>query len=306
MPSRRSASSPLAGKSERPVVVIVDGTQNPLAGLSLAHRAMTAMATPPVMLFIAPARGSDAIAGLAASQLAAVIEAPLSDADLASALLGILAGDERLAKFAEPEPPRRVASASGAAASAAVAPEPVPAPSPVAQQEPEPQSMEIPSIAAAKPLKILVAEDNPGNVKVLKGVLEGAGHEVEITTDGEAALSALERTRFDIALLDINMPEVNGYEVTKLYRVGHIGEWRLPIVALTADATSETERLCREAGMDAVLIKPVEATQLLTTLDEIHGRLMRHERIAVGAPPMVVTPITVTSALHAGIRRDGR
>ncbi len=129
-------------------------------------------------------------------------------------------------------------------------------------------------------------------MKVLKGVLEGAGHEVEITTDGEAALSALERTRFDIALLDINMPEVNGYEVTKLYRVGHIGEWRLPIVALTADATSETERLCREAGMDAVLIKPVEATQLLTTLDEIHGRLMRHERIAVGAPPMVVTPIT--------------
>jgi len=275
----------LAGKSERPVVVIVDGTQNPLAGLSLAHRAMTAMATPPVMLFIAPARGSDAIAGLAASQLAAVIEAPLSDADLASALLGILAGDERLAKLAEIEPPAprvRAAAATATATSAAPAPTAAPAPQPV----------EIPSIAAAKPLKILVAEDNPGNVKVLKGVLEGAGHEVEITTDGEAALSALERTRFDIALLDINMPEVNGYEVAKLYRVGHIGEWRLPIVALTADATSETERLCREAGMDAVLLKPVEAAELLSTLGEIHARLTRPERIAVGAPPMVVTPIT--------------
>jgi two-component system sensor histidine kinase RpfC len=282
----------LAGKSERPVVVIVDGTQNPLAGLSLAHRAMTAMATPPVMLFIAPARGSDAIAGLAASQLAAVIEAPLSDADLASALLGILAGDDRLAKFAEPEPPpRRVAAAATGTAAPSVAPQPAPAPVAQPEQEPEKRPMEIPSIAAAKPLKILVAEDNPGAVKVLKGVLEGAGHEVEITTDGEAALSALERTRFDIALLDINMPEVNGYEVTKLFRVGHIGEWRLPIVALTADATSETERLCREAGMDAVLIKPVEAAQLLSTLDEIHARLMRPERIAVGAP-MVVTSIT--------------
>jgi two-component system sensor histidine kinase RpfC len=247
---------------------------------------MTAMATPPVMLFIAPPRGSDAIAGLAASQLAAVIEAPLSDADLASALLGILAGDERLAKFAEPEPPRRMAAAS---ASATVAPPPARAP--VAQPELEPLPMEVPSIAAAKPLKILVAEDNPGNAKVLKGVLEGAGHEVEITIDGEAALSALERTRFDIALLDINMPEVNGYEVAKLYRVGHIGEWRMPIVALTADATSETERLCREAGMDAVLIKPVEAAHLLSTLDEVHGRLMRPERIAVGAPMVVVTPI---------------
>ena len=272
----------LAGKSERPVVIIIDGTQNPLAGLSLAHRAMTAMATPPVMLFIAPPRGSEAIAGLAASQLAAVIEAPLADADLASALLGILAGDERLAKFADSAPVAPRVAAPAAGPSAAPAQAAVPA---------APQPVEIPSIAAAKPLKILVAEDNPGAVKVLKGVLEGAGHEVEIATDGEAALSALERTRFDIALLDINMPEVNGYEVTKLYRVGHIGEWRMPIVALTADATSETERLCREAGMDAVLLKPVEAAQLLSTLDEIHARLMRPERIAVGAP-MVVTPIT--------------
>ena len=138
-------------------------------------------------------------------------------------------------------------------------------------------------------------------MKVLKGVLEGAGHEVEITTDGEAALSALERTRFDIALLDINMPEVNGYEVTKLYRVGHIGEWRLPIVALTADATSETERLCREAGMDAVLIKPVEAAQLLTharrdpcTADA--ARAHRRRRAADGGDAD-----HRTSALHAGI-----
>jgi two-component system sensor histidine kinase RpfC len=276
----------LAGRSTRPVALIVDGTQDPLAGLSLAHRARTAMATPPVLLFIASARGGEAIAGLAASQLAAVIEAPLCDTDLAAALLGVLAGDERLATLAEAAPPR------AAAAAPKLAPKAAASASSAAPLAPVPQPVEIPSIAAAKPLKILVAEDLPGNAKVLKGVLEGAGHEVEITSDGEAALSSLERTRFDIALLDINMPEVNGYEVAKLYRVGHIGEWRLPIVALTADATSETERLCREAGMDAVLTKPVEAAQLLATLDEIHARLMRPERLAVGAPPMVVTPIT--------------
>ncbi|HEY1506159.1 MAG TPA: ATP-binding protein [Stellaceae bacterium] len=284
----------LVGKSERPVVVIVDGTQNPLAGLSLAHRATTAMVMPPVILFIAPTRGSDAIAGLAPSQLAAVIEAPLSDTDLAGALLGILAGDEHMAQLAETEPSVQRVTLAAPAATANPAPNEAlataAATAPAAA--PAPQPAEIPSIAAAKPLKILIAEDNPGNMKVLKGVLEGAGHEVEIATDGEAALSALERTRFDLALLDIHMPEVSGYEVTKLYRVGHIGEWRLPIVALTADATSETERLCREAGMDAVLLKPVEAAQLLATLDEIHARLMRPERLAVGAPPMVVTPIT--------------
>src|SRR6201999_43125 len=94
----------LVGKSERPVVVIIDGTQNPLAGLSLAHRAITAMATPPVTLFIAPPRGSDAIAALAPSQLAAVIEAPLNDPDRASALRGCLAGDGRLAKLVQPAP----------------------------------------------------------------------------------------------------------------------------------------------------------------------------------------------------------
>ena len=276
----------LAGKSERPVVVIIDGTLNPLAGLSLAHRAMTAMATPPVMLFIAPARGSEAIAGLAASQLAAVIEAPLHDADLASALLGILAGDERLARLAEPAP--RMAMPAIAAAPVGIGTCRLCA----AAERAPPPATEIPSLAtASKPLRVLVAEDNPANCKVLKSVLEGAGHEVEIATDGEAALTALERTRFDIALLDINMPEVSGFEVSKLYRVGHVGEWRLPIVALTADATSETERLCREAGMDAVLTKPIEAAQLLGALDEVHARLSRPERIAVGAP-VVVTPIT--------------
>ena len=269
----------LAGKGVRPAVVIIDGTQNPLAGLSLAHRAATAMASPPVILFIAPERGSDAIAGLATAQIAAVVEAPLSDGDLASALLGILAGDERLARPLELDPP----------APPSAPPMSMTAPTPAAAA---PQATEVAPVAAAKAFKILVAEDNAASARLVKSVLESAGHEVEIASDGEAALGALDRTRFDIALLDINMPEVSGYEVAKLYRIGHVGESRLPIVALTADATSETERLCREAGMDAVLTKPVEASQLLNTLDEVHARLTRPERIAVGAPAVVVTPIT--------------
>jgi len=265
----------LAGRSSRPAIVIVDGRDNPLAALSLAHRSMSAMAMAPLILFVAAPQGGEAIASLAASQLAAVIEAPVAEADLASAFLGILAGDELAAQVpdfapgedaAEAEPVRPVANA------AAPAVEPPPA-------------------RSARALKILVADDNAANCKILKSVLEAAGHEVEVVGDGEAALSALDRARFDLALLDINMPEVSGYEVAKLYRVGHIGEWRMPIVALTADATSETERLCREAGMDAVLTKPVEASQLAAELETIYARAARPERIAVGAPP-VVTPIT--------------
>lgn len=265
----------LVARTGRPAILIIDGRDNPLAGLSLAHRSMTAMATAPLILFIAQPQGGEAIASLAASQLAAVIEAPMSEADLASALLGLLAGDDLIGDLPEflPEPAQQRTAA----------PSPVPAGAPVAETA---------NSSSAASLRILVADDNVSNCKILKSVLENAGHKVEVVTDGEAALSALDRTRFDLALLDINMPEISGYEVAKLYRVSHIGEWRLPIVALTADATSETERLCREAGMDAVLTKPMEAAQLITELEAIHARSARSERIAVGAL-RVVTPITV-------------
>ena len=263
----------LAGKSGRPAIVIVDGRDNALAALSLAHRATSAMATAPLILFLAPSQGGEAIARLAASQLADVIEAPMTEADLASALLGVLAG-ENLASIGDSAgimaegPGAPAATDNGRAAAETLRP------------------------AGAPALRILVADDNAANGKILKSVLENAGHEVEITSDGEAALSALDRSHFDVALLDINMPEMNGYEVAKLYRVSHIGEWRLPIIALTADATSETERLCREAGMDAVLTKPVEAAQLLAEIETISAQTaVKPERMAVGAP-RVVTPIT--------------
>jgi len=61
--------------------------------------------------------------------------------------------------------------------------------------------------------------------------------------------------------------------VTKFYRMEHLSDLRLPIIALTADGTSETERLCRDAGLDAVLTKPVEATQLLAAIDETYARV---------------------------------
>lgn len=259
----------LAGRSAHPVIVIVDGRENPLAALSLAHRAVSAMATPPRILFIAPPHGGEAIARLAASQLAAVIEAPMSDADLASALLGVLAGETLT-----PRPEERAEMAARAAPPEGA------------------EAGETPLPVAGKALRILVADDNAANCKVLKSALEGAGHQVETASDGEAALSALDRAHFDLALVDINMPEISGYEVAKLYRVGHIGEWRMPIVALTADATTETERLCREAGMDAVLTKPVEPAQLLGEIEAVYARAVWPEQMAVGAP-RVVTPITV-------------
>ncbi len=283
-----AALADLAGKkgSVNPAVVLLDGRDNPLAALSLAHRLGNASSEEHQILFIAGPRGSDAVARLGVAQLTAVIEAPVSEAQLASALLSMLASDPRAhgvetLSLNQPMTESAPLPASYPAASAR--------PAPVQPQSPGPQS---PAPApAARALKVLVADDNAANCKILKKILEMAGHQVEVVSDGEEALAALERVRFDLALLDINMPDVTGYEVAKLYRMGHVGEWRLPIVALTADVTSETERLCREAGMDAVLTKPMEPAQLLNAINEIHGRAALTDRRPLLAP-QVVTPIS--------------
>ena len=90
-----------------------------------------------------------------------------------------------------------------------------------------------------------------------------------LVENGDQALDALDTGRFDIVLMDVNMPGTSGLDVTKIYRMAHIGDPHLPIVALTADATTETRRLCEEAGMDAYVTKPVEAARLLQVIDEL-------------------------------------
>ncbi|MDE1930847.1 MAG: response regulator [Alphaproteobacteria bacterium] len=272
-----AALADFSSVDSRPALAMLDGRVNPMAALAFAHRLTTEHTEPPVIVVIAPEGGSDAIAGIGAAELAAVIEAPVRPEALASALMSALASNPRQRQV-ESEP----------AAEPAV---PV-APPPAAVASPLPSPTPLPPPRPAQPLKVLVADDNAANCKILKKVLEMAGHQAVVVADGEQALAALERDRFDLALLDINMPDVTGYEVAKLYRMSHVGEWRLPIVALTADVTSETERLCREAGMDAVLTKPMEPAQLLAALTDIHAKAAAGDRRPIFAP-QVVTPISV-------------
>ena len=118
-------------------------------------------------------------------------------------------------------------------------------------------------------LSVLVAEDNPVNRKVTARILERAGHQYRLAENGDQALDALETSRFDIVLMDVNMPGASGLDVAKIYRATHLADVHLPIVALTADATTETRRACEEAGMDAYITKPVEAARLLEVIDEL-------------------------------------
>ncbi len=116
-------------------------------------------------------------------------------------------------------------------------------------------------------LRVLVAEDNRTNQMVIGKILERAGHDFKIVANGEEVLDSLKEETFDIALLDLHMPVMGGIEAAKLSRFMSPGSPRMPIVALTADATPEARAECEEAGMDACLTKPID-TRILFDLFE--------------------------------------
>jgi two-component system sensor histidine kinase RpfC len=149
--------------------------------------------------------------------------------------------------------------------------------------------------AAGRKLSILVADDNRMNQKVLREILTRAGHQVQLAANGEEALDALDITTFDLVLMDINMPVMNGIEATKLFRFTAIDRPHVPIVALTADATPDVAARCAEAGMDACLTKPIEPEQLFAAIDDA---LDGHAPAAPTQPQLL--PDNVTTLPQAG------
>ena len=132
-----------------------------------------------------------------------------------------------------------------------------------------PLPMSWPDAASRPALSVLVAEDNRINQQVIERMLRSAGHTVTLVDDGGQALDALETGSFDIVLIDVNMPVMNGLDVVKLHRFATDAGESTPFIALTADATEETRRACEEAGMAAYLTKPVDMEQLLTLIDRV-------------------------------------
>ncbi|KAA0944476.1 response regulator [Pseudomonas sp. ANT_H14] len=114
--------------------------------------------------------------------------------------------------------------------------------------------------------RILLVEDNPVNQLVAKGMLSKLGCEVIVAAHGGEALKLLEEQRFDMVLMDCNMPVMDGYEASRQIR--RSGRWpELPIVALTANALSEERERCRAAGMNDYLAKPFRREELNGLLD---------------------------------------
>jgi len=123
------------------------------------------------------------------------------------------------------------------------------------------------------PLRVLVAEDNAVNRKVAVRLLEKRGHVVVAVEDGAQALRALDAEAFDVALMDVQMPEMDGFEATAAIRARErVHGGHLPIVALTAYAMRGDRERCLEAGMDAYVTKPVNADELVATLERLVPR----------------------------------
>ena len=137
-----------------------------------------------------------------------------------------------------------------------------------APEAPADEAVTVPWRAGAS-RRILVAEDNRTNQKVIERMLRSVGHEVTIVENGEQALDALENHTFDLVLMDLNMPVMGGLDAIRLHRFAASGE-RIPrFVALTADASDETRRQSAEAGIDAYVTKPVEVRELLSLVDRL-------------------------------------
>jgi CheY-like chemotaxis protein len=139
---------------------------------------------------------------------------------------------------------------------------------PVEQLKPAHSSA--PPIKPLSPLRVLVAEDNPVNRKLATRILQNAGHTVVCALDGQEAIDALSQEHFDIVLMDVQMPRMDGFEATSEIRKRDAAlSLRTPIVALTANAMKGDRQRCLDAGMDGYVSKPLRSTELLEVMAEI-------------------------------------
>ncbi len=122
-------------------------------------------------------------------------------------------------------------------------------------------------------LRILLAEDNPFNQKLALGLLGKEGHAITVVGNGAEAVAALERGTFDLVLMDVQMPEMDGLQATRLIREREQGTGRhVPVLAMTAYAMKGDREKCLEAGMDGYVTKPVRARELFEAIAAAVGR----------------------------------
>ncbi len=223
-----------AGSAGEPfALVLIDGHMPEMDGFALAERIQETPQTPGTTLVMLTSGGQPGdVARCRELGIASYLMKPIKQSDLLRAIGGAL----RLT--AQVEPGTGLAPAAGR--------------------------------ASRRPLHVLLAEDNLVNQRLAVRLLEKAGHTAVIAGNGREALAALERQRFDVVLMDVEMPEMGGFEAT-----GHIRErekangGHVPIVAMTAHALKGDRDRCLAAGMDGYVAKPIHAEDLRRTIEAL-------------------------------------
>jgi GAF domain-containing protein/CheY-like chemotaxis protein/HPt (histidine-containing phosphotransfer) domain-containing protein len=244
----RAAASPVEAlgrvkAGERFDVGILDMHMPEMDGVDLAHaiRAHLAEATPPLVLFTSLGRRE---ARAESEGFAAYLNKPIKPSQLFDALVSVLADEPAQA-------PQR-----GAA------------------------RIEFdPGMARRHPLRILLAEDNVVNQKLALRLLEQMGYRADLAANGLEAIDAVERQTYDVVLMDVQMPELDGFEASREI-VRRWPEHRPRIVAMTANAMQGDRELCEAAGMDDYVAKPIRVGELVAALERCGARAERVTRAA--------------------------
>jgi signal transduction histidine kinase/CheY-like chemotaxis protein len=222
---------------------LVDGMMPEMDGVTLAARVRDdpAIAAVPLLL-LTSAGGLDAGENCRDLGFAAFMTKPIRQSDLLEALLRVLDPDQRDPATAPPA--RDVARRDGGR----------------------------PAASPSRRLRVLLAEDNLVNQKVAVRMLEGMGHNVTVVDNGREAVHASRAGGFDAILMDVQMPEMDGFEAVAEIRAQESGTpRRTPIIALTAHAMKGDRERCLDAGFDSYLPKPVRQAELREELGFLEG-----------------------------------
>jgi two-component system, sensor histidine kinase and response regulator len=161
---------------------------------------------------------------------------------------------------------------------------------PLVRPTPRQQAATAP-VPAATPLHILVAEDNELSAQVLEQALVRQGHRVRLASNGREVLTLAEQGGFDLLLLDVHMPELDGFQVVRAIRERELtAGGHLPIIALTARSRKEDRERCLAAGMDDFQTKPIRPADLLAAIDRVlrtHSSRQSRRRDLLDAPVLL-------------------
>jgi CheY-like chemotaxis protein/HPt (histidine-containing phosphotransfer) domain-containing protein len=215
-------------------LVLLDGMMPGMDGFTLAERiGQDAAAVPPTLMMLSSANRRDDAARCRELGVAAYLTKPIRQSALLDAIMTSLGSSADRAAGDVPEDA-------------------------------------YPADLALRPLRLLLAEDNVVNQRLAIRLLEKRGHHVVVAGNGREALVTLDRERFDAVLMDVQMPEMDGFETTAAIRARETAAGRhVPIIAMTAHSLKGDRERCLEVGMDAYVSKPLESKQLFDVLASI-------------------------------------